>query len=165
MERWSVTDKKPHLVLRPVSAKRQPQVRAKGETPTKASSNVARTARASAPYAVTAGRGATQRNKRAASKYKEALERSRLSGSVMLSRIGQVLQGAMSPAQALALAFTMTPAHNAGRKLRELRARREAAESAGYLLVDCRVETPEFAPAGTGMQDLSGFLFAPSLAS
>lgn len=164
MERWSVTDKKPHLVLRPASPKSRPEPRPKVETAPKAPPPGARP-KAAAPYAVTASRGATQRNKRAASKYKEALERSRLSGTVMLSRIGQVLQGAISPAQALALAFTLTPAHNAARKLRELKARRESDETHGYLLADAYSDGSDFSAGPSGMHDLSGFLFSPCIAS
>lgn len=51
------------------------------------------------------GKGAAQRGKRARCKLKEGHERVRISDSPVLSRLRKILEGKMSPAQALAVIF------------------------------------------------------------
>lgn len=51
------------------------------------------------------GKGAAQRGKRARCKLKEGHERVRISDSPLLSRLRKILEGKMSPAQALAVVF------------------------------------------------------------
>ena len=51
------------------------------------------------------GKGARQRGKRGFCKLKEGHERVRISGSPVLNRLRQILQGELSPAQALAVIF------------------------------------------------------------
>ena len=51
------------------------------------------------------GKGTAQRGKRARCKMKEGHERTRLSGSPVLQRVRKILEGKMSPAQALAVIF------------------------------------------------------------
>ena len=51
------------------------------------------------------GKGASQRGKRASCKLKEGHERIRISGSPVLNRLRKILEGNLSPAQALAVIF------------------------------------------------------------
>jgi len=51
------------------------------------------------------GKGARQRGKRGHCKLKEGHERIRISGSPVLNRLRKILEGNMSPAQALAVIF------------------------------------------------------------
>lgn len=51
------------------------------------------------------GKGAAQRGKRGRCKLKEGHERIRISGTPVLSRLRRILEGNLSPAQALAVIF------------------------------------------------------------
>lgn len=51
------------------------------------------------------GKGAAQRGKRGRCKLKEGHERIRISGSPVLNRLRRILEGKLSPAQALAVIF------------------------------------------------------------
>ncbi|MBX3166878.1 MAG: hypothetical protein KF760_05675 [Candidatus Eremiobacteraeota bacterium] len=51
------------------------------------------------------GKGAARRGKRARCKFKEGHERVRISDSPVLSRLRKILEGKMTPAQALAVIF------------------------------------------------------------
>jgi len=57
-------------------------------------------------FAVKASRGNTQRGKRGRSQQRQSHERQRISGTLQQKRIRKILEGQMSPAEALALMFS-----------------------------------------------------------